>query len=362
MDCSICFYAIKRQNIKISCCNKECTCIVCGDCIGSMIDFCTNNISTISVTLPMCPNTNCRRDYLITDLSKLSDEKILKYAKLCFEFLKIDNSDVISNLKNQENMIKKIRDDRLSFIKQTFPDSIKYIIEIALKNKSNKINNSNKLCIQKILQNSNIKCYNIMCTGILILKTNTTKHECNICKVVFCKLCEKNITGNNHICNQNDLDSINFKNTLVKCPKCLIQCVKSYGCNNITCPICQINFDYITGKKTAAGNHHDITLKLNDKNKYKPSVYYIKDYQLSLIYLMREIEDLEPDKTTIQNTLNIIIKSEYHYIDISKKYAKYKQSMYKSQLYTKCLLLIQEAHAEKKIDETFLRCIIKKLQ
>ena len=42
---------------------------------------------------------------------------------------------------------------------------------------------------------------------------------------------------------------------LVRCPECRSPVVKSSGCNAITCAVCRINFDFLTGRRCVAGNH-----------------------------------------------------------------------------------------------------------
>lgn len=360
-DCAVCLFPIEKKQHKITCSNNTCNCVMCHECLESMIDYCkTDN------TLPNCPNIKCRRDYLYTDLTHLSRELVIKYSKQCYEYLKLNKTDEISIQKNKQHMLDKIRKDRHAFITQTFPKSIIFIIEIALKNKRDKITKNNKNHVEESLKKSFVKCFNFLCTNG-ILTYDKHKGTCNICVTTFCELCEKKITENvKHVCNQSDLDTINYTNTLVKCPKCLIPCIRSYGCNNITCAVCKTNFDYITGKKTNHGNHDDVSVKLN-KTSYKPSVYYIKVYPMEIIYLFREIEDFEPENEPFGKILNMLntmdckIVNDRQLLSLASYFSKNQLHIFKKQLYTKYLLIIQENHEKNTITPELLKSIIEKL-
>ena len=88
-----------------------------------------------------------------------------------------------------------------------------------------------------------------------------------MCESTYCKDCEKKIVGDiKHECKQEDLDSVKFVNSLVKCPRCDIAVIRSFGCDNITCSHCGTNFHYITGEKTQHGNHQNVSANLKPHN------------------------------------------------------------------------------------------------
>ena len=157
----------------------------------------------------------------------------------------------------------------------------------------------------------------------------------------------------------------------VKCPKCKLPVVRSYGCNNITCSICKTNFDYVSGKLASTGNHSSDTLVL--KKYDKPSMIISKYCEDSdLINYLRRIENKEPENYSFSNVLLLLKKYINEPVEslveinkmehlIAERYELYKNSQKKKQEYHKYILLIQEEYQNKTLTKEFVRTIYNML-
>src|SRR6476620_2101948 len=178
MDCSICFSeSINGYNCK----NINCNTFTCNNCCESFIDFCKKEINV----LPICPSENCNENMVFQNTRIICKDYLIKYSELLFNFLKNNNSNDLLIKKANNNIIHSIKKERNDFINSTrYPAIIKFI-NIALKDKINKVNKSNIKLINKI-ENNNKKCFNIICNrGIL-----NENLKCNICETNFCKECQ----------------------------------------------------------------------------------------------------------------------------------------------------------------------------
>jgi hypothetical protein len=306
----------------------------------SYIDF----YSRENKSIPICPNTNCKSEILLSNLSDLNDEETYKkYCKLCTVALLNDKKDDIIEETNAKLFIKKIRDEKQKFIRQQYPKAIAYVIETCLQSKLKSIDKKNKEHLSKLSTKTNKKCPDILCySGLLDID-----YVCLSCSQKYCKTCEVKIkTEEKHTCKQEDIDSLKEIEKFVKCPKCKLPVVRSYGCNNITCSICQTNFDYVTGKVTIAGNHSkDVYVP---KKYNKPSLSYSKkdDFDKDIFYKLVDIEEKEPANYSFSNVLKDLKK----YLDcensslelsITNNYDKYKKTLQEKKHYFKHLKLIQ---------------------
>jgi hypothetical protein len=193
------------------------------------------------------------------------------------------------------------------------------------------------------------------------------------CGEQFCKKCEIKIKENEkHVCKDEDLESIKTVDSLVKCPKCKLPVVKSYGCHNMTCSICKTNFDYITGTITRAGNHSNDNLVLKNFSKFTNIMIndgFTDNYVLNKI---REIENSETENYSFNNILSplkkyIILENEhadnleiiqnelYKYSEkIAENYEIYKLEKYKKKKYYKYMSLINYEYKNNSLNNEFI--------
>jgi hypothetical protein len=297
-NCIICYFPITDSGIL--CSNfRSCNSKICTDCCESYIEFHYRNNKNI----PKCPSSTCKDgEYLVDEIKKLNNRDILKkYYNLHINHLKNDNLDDILLEANQKIMIEKIRKERTEYIKKEFPIAISFIIEKALHNKLKRIDKQNQEHIKDFKRRNNRKCLNPLCySGIL-----DVDFKCLTCFTQFCKKCEiKLMDTENHICNQEDLESLKLVDSFVKCPQCKLPVVKSFGCDNITCSICKTNFDYITGKITLHGNHSNDTLKLNTPKPLSVIFMEDKDIDSGVVNCMRKIENNEPKSYSFSHVIS----------------------------------------------------------
>lgn len=307
---------------------KECPSNICYDCLDSYMDFCCTN--KLLPKCPECPNyflysqiKNYESDYhyAFRDEDKNEENediknvmpKILskKYVECCYNFLNKDKALLVNDKITYETMFKNLKNERTTFIKNNFPKAIDKIINICLKSKLNHISSNNKKIFEEKINNENKYCMISNCNGKLEKKEYKTDSEskaefmCLKCDNKFCLKCERLILIN-HVCKQEDIESINFINKLVKCPKCNLPVQKSEGCNNMTCAICNINFDYITGNIVEEGNHNvNVIVKLYN---HKLSYVYKDLYNKTIIDWLLEIEKLEPKIETFDYIVKVLIK------------------------------------------------------
>lgn len=364
IDCVICYFSIEDEPIR--CSHNKCTNRICSDCLSSYIEFHYNGKKGI----PKCPCKN--GEYLDTEIRKTKNPEIIgKYHILCVNEFKNDNLDDILAETNQKLLIKKIRQERQEFVMKEYPKSIFYVIENALASKLKRLDKKNQEHVKDLKRKTNRKCFNPLCsTGIL-----DVDFKCFNCSQQFCKKCEihiKESDNSKHVCKQEDIDSLKLVESFVKCPKCKLPVVRSFGCNNITCSICKTNFDYTSGTLTSAGNHSNDTYKPKVYNKL--SIILREDYDSEIINYLRRIEDKEPESYSFNNIITLLKKyiqiegdnhDNYHVPElkriaskISENYEFYKQQKSLKKDYFQIVNTIQEHHNQK----TLTIDILKKLE
>ena len=249
----------KTSNKLVYCQSK-----VCGDCFKYLTDFCSKNI-----IIPTCPL--CKAYYLESDIVKRKDPELLKdYRKILFLAFKKQNSKSIDEFVKYKMAIEKVRMDKIDFINKKFPIAIKLLIDQTSYAKKLKIIEKNNSNFLKRAQDSlKQKCYTNLCHGFI-----NEKNICNLCEKEFCKDCESQIKKNEiHTCKKEDVESVLFIKSIIKCPNCNVSITKSDGCNDMTCAVCNTNFIYTNGQISGGGNHGKNTkVDLKNFNSLKDSI------------------------------------------------------------------------------------------
>lgn len=375
-DCLICFYPIE-SNQNISCGNPDCSASICYECAKVYIIHSENEKE-----IPKCPSPSCRHEYLYSMFKQIDDESKTRYINACYEYFTVMKSNDIDDTINHERMIEKLRKERKEFIASAFPKAISLTIEYALSSKMRKIDKQNRKKIKDIIDSTNKKCINLLCPGKL-----DTNYKCLTCDTLFCTKCEKNISSHTstHVCDPNDIESLKFVQSLVKCPKCLYPVIRSYGCNYMTCSVCKTNFHYETGEITQAGNHHNASA--NIVTSLKPSErwrdYYEKDTNdisasKDILSLLKQLEAKAPQEETLTPIMRDLIKIKKYTFDngeieiddisfrttkehIAKHFEKYKIAQYKYKEYYKVMRFIEEHHNNKTLTAQLISDIIGKI-
>jgi hypothetical protein len=228
--------------------NPNCNEIICKECMETYLQY-------SEMTLPKCM---CEAKYHYEDIKNLvSTIMRKKYERCCVEYVKATLVNTINTEIVEKKVLNALRKDKREFINK-MPKALAYVLNHSMKEKVRKIERD---ILSKQKKTTPTNCCDILCNGILKQSDLLKNGTCSECGVTFCLNCEKKQTPQ-HVCKQEDVDSIQFIKTLVQCPNCKLRVIRSYGCNFITCSHCQTNFDYITGMATHSGNHDTATLTL----------------------------------------------------------------------------------------------------
>ena len=122
MQCCICYD--ENLETSLTCNNDECNHHICLDCSESYLNFCKDQYKT----LPVCPNTECRYEYLYKNIPKIY---IDTYTELLVTYISRD--ELLSTYVDIKEIINKLINEKRKFIKKTFPKCIDIIINVALK-------------------------------------------------------------------------------------------------------------------------------------------------------------------------------------------------------------------------------------
>lgn len=350
MNCIICFSPLEE---KYNCSDNKCNDYYCKDCIIDYIDFCHGES-----IMPKCPSKTCHCYLTLSNFKNIEKSAITKYNQLCMNYFLKDHGDIIEKQMQEKILLKKYRDDRKKFIKEEFPAGINLMANIAFKSKIKKLEKQKSKILKK--QPKKRLCLNTMCSGYL-----NDDLLCCICESVFCKRCEK-VISNDHQCIQEDLDSVNFVNGLIKCPGCHLPVFKNEGCDNITCSNCNASFLYKTGEKGGSGSHNT-KLHINIEAKYKLSVLYKNKIPSSCIESLLELESLEPKPMSKDNLLvpvkkYIETKNEGMNKILSSKIDAYYQNKLKMKNYQYSLVQLENLLKKEEMSPvSFLNSINKYL-
>ena len=104
---------------------------------------------------------------------------------------------------------------------------------------------------------------------------------CVLCGNEYCKFCWKNLTmerkkGINHMCDHNDIESVNKLQSFTKlCPNCKCRTRKVSGCAHVFCNNCHCSFNWNTNKTTERYSNPDYndwleTQPTNNHNNREP--------------------------------------------------------------------------------------------
>lgn len=311
-DCLICFCPIEDKSYE--CSNPKCVTRICDECFGVYLGHAVDKN-----LIPKCINNKCQSYYTLSCLNGLDKEHMKKYNESCLNYFVSKDGDKVKNKLEEDLIVKRLREEKIKYIKDRFPKAIALVVENTFDAKMKKLDKQKKEKIKEDIEKSKRLCMNLFCDGHL-----DEELKCMICSSRFCGDCEKKISNDNHRCDKNDIDSVNHIRNMIKCPKCNLPIEKSQGCNFMTCANCDTNFDYVNGHVTSAGNHGQNT-SIRTTDKYKLTNIYEGDDQ-EVIDLLLNIESLEPSKPTYQPFISVLTKyykkKDNDTYDYGKKLAK----------------------------------------
>lgn len=325
--CQICFCENPSPAISTSCCNSTCDRQICEDCMERLLDYCEREDE-----YPLCPA--CQSEYLL-DSFAMSKPLESTYVRFCSNKNSEDYRAKVQSKATQLQLIQKIRNEKKAFLEQSFPKAITYIIDVAMKSEVNKINRTKRQELENKAKSTK-KCLHLTCCGILDVNM-----KCDKCQSTFCNKCEQIMPEqiSTHVCNKENILSVKYVATLVKCPKCLTPATKSYGCMFLTCPICSTHFDENTGQKTSVGNHQDLRIELEQNTL--PSKLYVNIYPENIIEWFVKIE------ATMPSVPNANWKMSNDPMHICKRYQTMRLDERKNKMFYRKLQTIERMHNEK---------------
>lgn len=345
-DCSICFCPIEVPTLQnyIVCCKYKyrlCSSVLCLECASNYITH-----SNEEKVIPTCPKPDCKSFYGLREIRKLPKEIQTVYGNLVIKAFLRDKSEALTKQITQENVIKKLRSEKMQFIRNTFPPSIALVADIVFSAKLKKIQKARIDKIEKqIKAEGSRKCMVLMCNGRL-----DKDLKCMLCSTQFCGKCEKLISNTQHVCKKEDVESIRFLNYTVKCPKCNVYIERISGCNFMTCAVCKTNFNYRTGTLENTGsNNPDVVVRHTER--FSVSYKEIIE-QSSGSELLREILTFETfapkpiDFSTIESSLKRHLEGTTNLdqasVEVAKKFDKYLYTQAKIRYYIQCVVFLEQ--------------------
>lgn len=303
MKCYVCFDKIDNS---VSC-SENCENKICNDCVSMLLEIhdSERKEAVKSFTLPVCV---CKSEYTISCFK--DPDHVNKYIILCNDYIKYNiafniekvekehQKQIVKIVKKENNdTINKIRQAKLLYIENNYPEAVKHVIKIALKSKMNSVKSSNLKKISKT--NKYVKCFDPFCKGSV-----TSMGSCLECFKSFCLKCDR-ILETNHICNNDNIESKKYIEGLSECPTCKVPVEKTHGCDYITCAICRTNFSYTKKHVTTNGNHTNFVIKLknNDFNDVLDNLKYnTRNHKVISSFLGIYTERI--DKSKIKNPID----------------------------------------------------------
>jgi len=352
-ECLICLRDINDKTISIGCTNPRCLVVTCTDCVGDLIKY-----SASQKIIPVCPSKDCDSYYILSRISSLPSETIKLYRQTCLEYMIKDSGEQMKHKIQEEEIIKKIREERKQFIISSFPAAIALVADITFTEKLGRLDKQRGKIKAKKISSSAKMCCNLTCNGIL-----NDNYECSLCLTKFCRHCEI-MLKDNHQCKQEDVESLILIQSMIKCPKCQLPVFKDQGCDSITCSNCRINFEYSTGKE---GGHGSSNTKLQVPTTRKLSIEFSNKVSTEVLDLIYKIEAAIPPLIH-QNILTGPILMYYKTNDaekagkqLAKRLDAYVRNKYQMRMYYKYLVEIENLIQEGKINPDNLNRILIQL-
>ena len=357
--CIICFCPSEKNEQMYGCIEPSCTEKICEECLLSLIMFSEN-----SGVIPKCPS-KCNGIFTLSNIKGIPKVYIRAYATACFKYIMKDKGDLVKKRMKEVKILADLRDERIKYLEKEYPKAVTLVAKLAFKDRLRTLDKQKGKIVSAQVNKTNRICINATCNGFL-----DPNFVCMTCGTEFCGKCEKK-EGKDHECLQEDLDSVNIVNGLIKCPGCTLPVFKDEGCDSITCSNCNTNFTYSTGKLGGHGSHNmklQKTITLNKKEKL--SNILSKKINNACLKLLLEFEALEPvtrKKESILYPLRKYLKTDDEdlaSIQIAMKIDKYYNYIIKNKQYHKFLADFEEL-IDKETDtdkfKAFLKDAIKKM-
>ncbi len=277
--CNICDFDLEDHYLE--CGNPSCIAKTCEDCVeGYMVIAVRENI------LPVCLEYGCHGVLMYSAISRMNSKIVNNFLSACLGYIMRDKLDEVQADLTQKKAIQELRRKRIEFVNTQFPAAIALVAGLTCKSKLNRVKKSIS-GKEPISRNMTRVCMNLFCSGLL-----DDEFICISCSTQFCKECEERLESN-HQCLKENIESVRFTRTMVKCPSCSLPIERSEGCPSMTCANCGANFDFLTGKGGGHGNNGS-SKKVKAAEKIRLSNVYKDKFTTEQLQIVLLIESKEP--------------------------------------------------------------------
>lgn len=307
MECSIC-YTTESGIDYLTCCDKVCNVQICRSCMKAYV----KHIDAESL-LPKCIGSTCDAIYVYRDIRDLGDKAVGRYVDACYKAtLRKDKGKIDDRIRTKQ-VLAALRKEKSKYIEDHFPVAIGIVAQIICKVRLNRLKANQHVEHAKKYGRT---CMRLLCDGVL-----DEDLQCTKCMTAFCKQCERSMErGKDHVCNQEDVSSLEIAKALPKCPKCGIHVDKDGGCDHVRCGVCGTKFCYRSGELGGGGGHtvmvENIRVRKLLSTEYRNK---LSSEVLQLVILTESKEMKVPSHETVNNIMRDLVEGKH---DDRKKLAK----------------------------------------
>lgn len=333
-ECMIC-YDMFENTIKC-----KCNSALCSGCFSEYSQGCYRDKGKLAKCV-VCP-----REYLFECFCE--EEPAIEYARILSEFLhkNPDFQNKVNTVTKEKRLIDQLRQKKAEIFGK-MPAGIKYIIETVLMDKYKDAMKVNLSFVQKQVQKK--KCFSGVCPTGNLDTDEDGNWICDTCGNTFCRKCEQ-IMFENHTCNKDDLESLQFISQLVHCPSCDAPVQKIDGCSCLTCSMCGTKFSELDGKKTDHGGHNEkldlkevkYTLSSEVKGKCEQEIYdFIKEYESE--------EPQQPDYDVFIPYLDADELSNDEVLALFEHYSIFRNAQYERKIFYSNILAMRQLFIDEQL-------------
>ena len=257
-ECEVCY----SEHPSVGCSNNSvrgCRTKTCVDCFERYLEVCHRENQ-----VPRCMIPSCSGIYLRSACEKTAE---LYESTLLRGFLEDKGwNDEEKERRARQAMLDHVIQGRLRVLSARFPVSIQRAVQIMYPRELRRVENLRQKAMQK---GATRKCFRQLCGGTMVTEVKSAPQgrdqafwACVQCETRYCRACERPVGAKedaHHRCDEGERASVEWRESLTKCPRCSQPVEKSSGCRFVTCAVCHQNFDYETGLPSAAGNHGQST-------------------------------------------------------------------------------------------------------
>lgn len=287
MECMICLFNADGVE-RIRCCNPQCMSYVCENCMYSYIDICVRENQSLK-----CPSPSCTGEYDYASVHGFVLDKQLLVFFLNYITFRAKYIEHVDLQEKKTELIQTIREERMKFFNE-LPVAIAKVARIGFGPRIKKIQKQQFATIDQYTR----PCMNLFCRGYL-----NKDNVCSKCHSQLCVQCEEKMEKD-HVCREEDIESVKMKNSFVRCPKCKTPVERSSGCPSMTCTICNENFVYTTGQSGGSGNSHNTPIV--QKHTVFMSVEYASKIPPIVMKHVQLLEKMRDSKCSV--TLKSLVK------------------------------------------------------